>query len=285
MLQECPRKYFYNYYGYHNGWLREADDQSKQIYRLKNLQPIDALFGQIFHATVKDGVMNRKKRVIEPDIFRRRINRAIKTAYLESRNSMEDWLMHPKWYTMISEVYYEGDIPQDKKNAIIEKVNVTSDNVFASQSFMELTGNQDVQIIELDELKSFEVQGLTAYVKLDAFYELKNKYIITDWKTSTRDSLKDIDQLILYCWYAHRVLGVRLQDIEARLEYTQQSKVEVYNFNEEELGLIDRRLEKDLKLLQNYVLDFEANQPLPMKDFQQAKGSSLCKYCNFKEVC
>lgn len=284
MLQECPREYFYNYYSYHNGWLRDADGESKQIYKLKNLQPIDALFGQSFHATVKDAVKGRKKESLVYDKFRRIINRAIRTAYQESLNSKEDWCLHPKWYCMISEVYYEGDIPQDKKDSIVQKININSNNIFTSQSFKELTEN-DVEIIELDELKSFEVNGITAFVKLDAFYKLGNKYIITDWKTSARESLKDIDQLILYVWYAHRVLGIRLQDIEARLEYIQQNKVEVYNFGDNEIDIIDRRLENDLKLIRKYLIDFEANQPLPKEKFFQAKGSSLCKFCNFREAC
>ena len=284
MLQECPRRYFFNYYAYHNGWLQDADEESKQIYRLKNLQPIDAYFGQTFHGTIKGVTQNRKKEYISPDAFRRLINRTIKSAYQESLNSMDEWLIHPKWFVMMSEVYYEGDIPQEKKDTIIDKVNVVSKNVFASQSFKELTENDDVEIIELDELKSFEVKGITAYVKIDAFYRVGNKFVIADWKTG-RESLKDVDQLILYAWYAHRVLGIRLEDIEARLEYIGQEKAEVYNFGEDILELVERRLKNDLKLINKYLINPDTNQPLPKESFFQAKGSLFCKYCNFREAC
>lgn len=284
MLQECPRRYFYNYYAYHNGWLREASEESKQIYRLKNLQPVDAYFGQTFHSTVKDVVKKKNTELLLPGKFRRLINCSIKKAYLESKNSKDDWIVHPKWYAMLNEVYYEGDITQEKKDTIIDKVNVVSRNVFASQSFKELTENDDVEIIELDELKSFAINGITAYVKIDALYRLGNKVIIVDWKTG-HDSLKDVDQLILYVWYANRVLGIRLQDIEARLEYIGHEKADVYHFEEDILELVERRLEKDLKLMNKYLINPVTNQPRPKESFFQAKGSLLCKYCNFREAC
>ncbi|SDH44526.1 PD-(D/E)XK nuclease family protein [Desulfosporosinus hippei] len=285
MLQECPRKYYYNYYGYHNGWLREAGEESKHIYRLKNLQPIDAFFGQKFHEAVTGIVKERKKELLEPDKFRRSINRMIKEAYHESKTLLEDWRIHPKWYAMISEVYYEGDITQEKKDSIIKKINITSENIFLSKSFKELTEN-DVEIIELDELKSFEINGLTAYLKIDALYRVGEKYVLVDWKTSARDdSLTDVDQLILYSWYANNVLGIRLEDLEARLEFVQLEKMEKYQFSNSDLSLIDRRIDKDLKQIQSFLLDPEINQPLPKEKFFQTKGSSLCKYCNFREIC
>ena len=283
MLQECPRKYFYNYYAYHNGWLRDADRESKLIYRLKKLQSIDSLFGQFFHENVKDTVRCGKTEIFVPDRFRRKLNRTIKTAYLESKNSMDDWVTHPGWYCMISEVYYEGDIPQGKKNSIIDRVNVTSGNVSNCKSFRELT-EEEVEIFELDELKSFEINGLTAYVKIDALYRLANKVIIVDWKTG-RESLKDVDQLILYTWYAHKILGLKLTDIEARLEYISQNKLEVYNFGEEELELVDRRLVLDSKRINHYLIDSDKNQPLPKEKFYQVKCGTVCKYCNFREAC
>jgi len=284
MLQECPRKYFYNYYGYHNGWLADADEESKQIYRLKNLQAIDAFFGQIFHDTVKDVVRNNKKELMVSDSFRRLMNRTIKLAYQESRSSLDDWLAHPKWYCMIKEVYYDGDILQEKKDAIAQKINITSHNLFSNKSFKELTEN-NVEIIELDELKSFEYNGITAYLKIDALYRSGTKYVLADWKTSAYDSVKDIDQLILYTWYANKVLGIELEDIEARLEYVQQDKVETYTFGEKELELIDKRLAIDIKLINKYLVNPDTNEPLPIKDFHQVKGSPLCKWCNFKELC
>jgi hypothetical protein len=38
---ECVRKYYYQYYESHNGWLYEAPDESKAAYRLKNIKKRD----------------------------------------------------------------------------------------------------------------------------------------------------------------------------------------------------------------------------------------------------
>jgi hypothetical protein len=33
-FRECPRKYFWTYYGSHNGWLREAPAEARAAWRL-----------------------------------------------------------------------------------------------------------------------------------------------------------------------------------------------------------------------------------------------------------
>lgn len=287
VLKSCPRRYFYQYYGYHRGWLEDSSKESRMIYMLKNLQGIDAYFGKVFHETVKEVVKNGEKELFVADVFRRKVNRTIKTAYQESLCSLDVFRTHPKWYTMMSEVYYGGDILQEKKDSITQKINITSENVFSSKSFLELTGKIDVEILELDELKSFEVNGLIGYLKIDALYRIcnNNKHVLVDWKTSANDSdIQDVEQLLLYSWFSNKVLGIKLDDIEARLEYIGLNKVETYQFNEKEIGIIDKRLESDFELIKAYLLDPTINQPFPKEKFLQTKGN-LCKFCNFREVC
>ncbi|MDA8443064.1 MAG: hypothetical protein M0Z55_11925 [Peptococcaceae bacterium] len=143
-LIDCPRKYYYNFYGYHNGWLKDAEEEAQTTYRLKKLNAIDALFGQVFHEKVKATIKEKSGVHLVPDTFRRAINRAIKSAYIDSKSSLSEWIMHPNWYKMISEVYYDGDICGTKKESIAQKANISSTNLYASSTFKELTERGDV---------------------------------------------------------------------------------------------------------------------------------------------
>jgi len=96
MLNECQKRYYYNYYSYHNGWLADANENTKTIYRLKNLKSIDALVGEIFHSTVKNAVLAYNKESVNPDTFRRVINKKLKEAYRQSKECKEQWLVSPK---------------------------------------------------------------------------------------------------------------------------------------------------------------------------------------------
>ena len=49
LFRECQRKYYYQYYGSHNGWLQEAAPEAARLYRLKQLQSLYLLFGDVVH--------------------------------------------------------------------------------------------------------------------------------------------------------------------------------------------------------------------------------------------
>lgn len=285
MLNDCERKYYYNYYASHNGWLSDASKNAQKIYRLKNLHPIDALFGQLFHDLVKDAILSTKREFVTPENFKKLVNKKLKGCYLESLNNVNEWMLKPKRYAMISELYYDGDLSREKKNRIIEKASVCSKHVFKSESYQEITeGN--VRLLELDELKSFEYNGMTAYVKIDTLYEAENgKIIVVDWKTSVNQAIEDVDQLMIYAFYVCNAYGVKLGNIEMRLEYVMENKCAKYSFGERDMELVERRLVGDIDRMKGYLEDGLINKPLPEDEFLRAKKGVVCRLCVFKEEC
>lgn len=285
-LKECARKYYFQYYGYHNGWLQDADEQTKTIYRLKYLKPIDALFGEFFHSTVKEAIQTINKDGVTSDNFRRHINRRVKEAYQQSKECLNYWKNAPKKFYMINEVYYNGDISREKKNAIIEKVKVCSQNILKNDSFQEVF-QKNVRVLELDELRSFDVNGMTAFVKIDTFYQKETgKFIVIDWKTSSHGgSLEEIDQLLIYALYICKRYGVKVDDIEFRLEYVMENKCESFSFVEKDLEMIERRIYRDIEIIKSYLENVSLNKPQPVDRFKEYQRKNLCKYCNYREVC
>ncbi|KPV58165.1 hypothetical protein QJ48_18160 [Paenibacillus sp. A3] len=49
VFEECQRKYFYNYYASHNGWLKESPIENQVVYRLKQITNLYLIFGESVH--------------------------------------------------------------------------------------------------------------------------------------------------------------------------------------------------------------------------------------------
>ncbi len=62
LFRTCPRAYYYNYYGYWDGWSYRADDKTKLIYRLKKLQSMVLWAGSTVHDILED-ILNMQKAI------------------------------------------------------------------------------------------------------------------------------------------------------------------------------------------------------------------------------
>ena len=58
VLRECPRKYWFNYYGHWGGWLRDAPRRTREIYVLKQLKNRATWVGQTVHDCIARTLQN-----------------------------------------------------------------------------------------------------------------------------------------------------------------------------------------------------------------------------------
>jgi hypothetical protein len=57
-LMECPRKYAFEYYISHNGWLRDSNILAKDAYRFKKMTNLEILFGSAVHDLILSVIGN-----------------------------------------------------------------------------------------------------------------------------------------------------------------------------------------------------------------------------------
>lgn len=55
-FQECPRKYFHQYYGSHNGWEETSAESARIAYRLKNLTSLTLEIGATVHKAASTAI-------------------------------------------------------------------------------------------------------------------------------------------------------------------------------------------------------------------------------------
>ena len=140
-------------------------------------------------------------------------------------------------------------------------------------------------IITIDELKEFDFNGVKSYVKIDALYQNENtqQFIVVDWKSGKGNEI-EVEQLLLYVYFVHKMYTIPAQEIEARLEYLADGDCASYRFTDNDMQIAEEIINSDIKKMQRYLFDKERNIPLPEAYFP-ANESSKCKYCNYIELC
>lgn len=288
IFQECPRKYYYHYYGAHNGWRNDAPQEAQTVYRLKNLLNLYLYFGETLHSVAEMYINHWEQKSIgymREELYHR-IRNLLNQAFKESLDP-EQWWEAPKRRKMFAEMYYakERELPKHAVGEIKKRMDVCLDHFLQCTSLHEVIRNPEYRLVESERLNTFFVQGNKVYVKLDALYRHEDgQYVIIDWKTGLEDERIE-EQLQLYAYYLHEVQGVPLEKIEIRTEYLlaekcQKDTVDGRGVEAIEQKIVDSAAEMDLMLV-----DPQGNQPRPIGDFRPALEARSCRYCNYRQVC
>lgn len=285
VFKECPRKYYYNYYQSHNGWLRDASEKAKTAYRLKQISNLYLLLGDGIHQIAEAALRKWQTEKLLPaaadslQFIRQHLNQA----YLDSKQK-ERWARAPKKSVMLHEMYYGGQLPERRVEQIKQRMPICVDNFHQSQSLQEVTTSEAVRIAEIEELNTFELAGNKVYVKLDLLYQQHDQWLIVDWKTGSESEQND-EQVLLYALFLQNKYGVSLQDVEIRIEYLLAGECMVVQVQPEDLQRIEQQVADSANEMKQLLADKNENKPLPVEAFEALPERLKCTFCNFREIC
>jgi predicted RecB family nuclease len=283
----CLREYYYNYYGYHFGWLKNADPEIQRIYRLKKLNSLYMVFGNAVQELTYHAFNRWKREETLPTIkqletfLRKELNKAV----VDSRNKAE-FIRAPKKVLMLQESYYNEELPIDTIKTRIDSCTL---NFLKSKSVQEILNSiEKIELIEVDNPKEFSepmtFKGEQLFAIPDLLYKKGNQWIVVDWKTG-REEDDHVQQIYLYVLYVHYRYGIPVENIEARIEYLlygTNKEVDVY---EEEVDWMEQTMAESMMKMKGYLADPFENKPKPMEVFEASPSTFKCKSCNFREVC
>jgi len=289
LFRECPRRYYYHYYASHNGWLKDASEQRKVAYRLKQMTNLFLHFGDAVHQVADMHVrqwMSKGRRFTYEEL-QERVRNMMNQAVLESRD-VPQWWEAPKKRKMFVEQYYNGQLPKQLVGIIKERMTVCLNNLLTSQSLHDMTHDPTVEILEMEQLNTVLIGGNKVYVKLDVLYRCREneepRYVIVDWKTGQEDASID-DQLCLYAYYLNRHLGIPLEQIEIRTEYLLTGECKRTFVIEEQLAEVEQRILASVREMKGVLADPLTNEPLPEASFGGPQDEKSCRFCNYRQVC
>lgn len=288
-LMECPRKYAYEYYISHNGWLRDSNILAKDAYRFKKMTNLEILFGSAVHDLILSVIGNfLKTGFIPPEAeLIQRLRSTLNAAFKDSKGRAHLWSERPNHFQMLHEIYYNGELPQDKVDEIQKRLNVSMGNFLKSKTFTDVKENRNMQFVEAERFRFMFIDGVKIFIVMDFLYRDMNqgKWIIVDWKTG-KESFEDRHQLALYALYLQRVLKVKsIEEIVVRNEYLLTGTNKTYQLTAVDFEKVHELFGMSVVQMQRYLDDIISNQPLELNQFPKTNTIKKCDRCNYKELC
>lgn len=103
LFLSCQRRYYYNYYGSHNGWEFDAEPEAALAYRLKKLTNIYLVLGDAVHRVAQQMVPRvlAGKGILAADLVEEEIRRVLRRVWKSSRDEQELFLKRPNRVDML----------------------------------------------------------------------------------------------------------------------------------------------------------------------------------------
>ncbi|GGF20572.1 hypothetical protein GCM10010954_19160 [Halobacillus andaensis] len=287
----CLRKYAYDYYASHNGWLHNADSLARQTYRLKKITNLEMHFGSVVHELIYQIIQRVLKNQEIPseeavvDEIRHQLNRS----FIESTKKEHLWQHRPKHYTMLHEIYYSqtNQLPKGKIDKITDRLHTTVSNFFASRSFSDVLNKSEMRFMESEKFRYMKVDGIKIFIVMDLLYKdlTQGNWVIVDWKTG-KSSEEDRNQLALYALYLQQKHNIdSLDDIVIRNEYLLDGTHVDHQLKEQDLVNVQRLYGISLEQMQNLLINPNENIPKPIEQFSMQEDPRICARCNYQELC
>jgi hypothetical protein len=294
-LVECARRYYYQYYGAHRGWMRYADEDTKLAYRLKNLTTLYLVLGLTVHKLARECVERVVQR--EPMIpfegmvgrMRAELNHVCLASYHRSA-----FIEFPARSPMLRDVWYNGRRNERTDNMIREKLRTCAWALSKSPLWDELRQCKPEDILVVDSLSRFLYKGTYVFAAPDLVYrpegEGSPRTVIVDWKTGGSEEDDAMLQLSLYALMVRTYMGIPFQEgsWQGRIVYLHRDRDEVwYDISAADIQLAEQRIQESIAAMRGYMADVEQNQPLPKVAFPilPPHRRSSCYNCNFFQLC
>jgi CRISPR/Cas system-associated exonuclease Cas4 (RecB family) len=284
-FRECPRKYYWHYYGSHNGWLEEAPQEARTAWRLKKLTNLHMTLGNVVHELAAAAIQRVRGGGPAPEAAelieqgRDLLNRA----WLESKRR-EEWERRPGSVTMLMEFYRGTGPSRDLIEQIRGRLYTCLRNLPDTESFREAAEAPLVEVREIDRLDYVELDGVRLYAQPDLLYRLGDAWRIVDWKTGGRHK-SHAPQLRTYAVYLRAREDLEDGAIIGRLEYLAAGEGTSLPIPEREVADERRRILDSVGAMRSYLADPVRNAPLPKEEFPLTDDTRRCPRCPFFELC
>lgn len=285
LFKECRRKYFFNYYGFWNGWIASEEDRVKRIYYLKKLTGKEAWMGSLVHQTIE--FILKRFRIGEE------ISLGHALAILRKRMESDFEISGMKEYSgFVSKAHrffedeYGIKISDEERNVLFKKAEKCLRNFFNSDIFMEIRKTSVEDWITLEDFLSFDFEGTRVYLSIDFAMRRGDKVILYDWKTGEERRVDYELQLSLYALYVAEKFGIPAEKIKVEMFYLaigDFGKVDSFEIDSERLEETKEYVRVSVLEMKNLLRNVSENGAAE-EDFEKCQGY-WCQRCSFRKVC
>jgi hypothetical protein len=287
---ECLRRYYYHYYGAWGGWKADADPDTRRLYALKQLKSRHLWAGGHVHAAVASVLQplrSGERGLPEPRaaLSERTAESTLKRMREEFRASRaQAYLRDPRHTLGLIEHHYAEAVSDDDWKALAENVRRAIIGFFHNPHLTEIEAVDPRAFLALEDLDTFDVSGVPAYVKLDLAYRLPDGARILDWKTGRRTPRPESLQLGGYALYAAQRWGIAPASIEVCEVNLTTGEEAAARVSDEQLAGTRDAIASSIRAMRARLQDPEANAAR-VEDFPAQLSQRACQQCPFREAC
>ncbi|MBU1207285.1 MAG: PD-(D/E)XK nuclease family protein [Proteobacteria bacterium] len=283
-FKTCPRQYWFAFYGFWNGWLKDAPERTRQIYILKNLKNRQTWAGEKIHHCIQRSINNIRRGIkVLPgeEIISITLNR-MRAEFRSSR--AKNYWKKPKTCALF-EHEYGVEVTDQQWKEIAQNVETCLRNFYASDIYNGLKAHGKDGWLKVEEFSSFYLDKIKVNLAIDCAIKKGNAVIIYDWKTGKTLSEDLSIQLCCYAFYAMEKWNLPPDSLRV-IEYNLPSnKANSFSVTSGEVEGIKGYIRGSVKDMQSLLKDPENNIPLPEDQFSKVENERVSLRCNFRKVC
>ena len=259
-LRECKRKHFF-----------QRSDQYSALKKLKNRF---LWTGSIVHETI--GQLLKELRQGQPvppiETFIQSARERMRSEFKSSLKSSE---AGPRLFEHEYNHVVSSEVWQSQWNGVERSLRRFLESAWLDR--LSKIGPECWKAV--DEVLSFDVDGIKAFVKIDCGIEVNSEFFIMDWKGS---AIRPTDEasLLVAALYAHEVWGADPRAISAVAISLVDGKTLKAEINEESLMETFLKIQEEAALLESETLKKDSD-PFSVP----AASLNTCERCNFQRIC
>ena len=281
-FNECPRRYWFHYYGAWGGWESDAPPDVRELYLLKNITNLHLIAGDCVHRVIERVLQDlREGRQVFPEASVAWCKTQMQRAFKESQR--EDWRNHPKRYARLFEHHYGPKPDRPLLERIATKIGTSVRTFFNSECYALIRETDPGEWLTMETLDSFEFEGTKVFAVPDFAVRHLGETLLFDWKTGRKDA-RNNDQLVLYALFAVQKWGVDLASMRAAPVYLLTGgDFSAKPISPEDVAHVREMMRKSIAEMRGGLEDAAGNAARK-EDFRPRPGYA-CRSCPFRGVC
>lgn len=317
---QCPRAYYYRYYGAWGGYSPQAPLAARMLYLLKNMTAFPLWAGTVVHGIIQDTLREFRGNRVRPELkalqemARKRLNDgwlaslAVNRAWQEARETGEGergFLERlggalPKSQTLLFEHFYSvygPDVPREQTQALRQKVFDSLEGFLSSGVLQAIAGLEDTAwgsidlcqefiIGELPPLKNAGSLPLKVWCAPDFSYQdREGRWHVVDWKTGQEHREELRFQLACYALFTMNTRKIPLEQLVLEGVFLNDAgRTAQYAVTRESLVNTQDQILKSAGAMRARLSDPAENLACE-EDFPYAASQDSCLRCPFQLLC
>jgi hypothetical protein len=292
VLKQCPRKYYYKYYG--SKKTRSLNTPFKsELVELSYIENKYLLIGKVIHSVIATYFKKAKNGEIwAVDRLLKWANKLIDDSIQSSKKfkivGITEFLTMQYRPILLKEIIELNINGENIKKEASEKIDTCLRNFIQSRDFQDLIVIEGFSNSMIEVVSTFSIEKnikINVDGKIDFAFKINDAFQIIDWKTGKLEVEESSLQMLVYALWAMEKQGQKLENINIQKAYLFENKLEKLIIDNTQIERAKAMIQQDAEEM--LLLD-EFGKSGNYKAFDKCDESNkgkVCNQCPFQKVC